>query len=171
VIYDPSDQEANRIAAAEGYTVIPGKSLSKAAWGAVRRAEAARPAGQVTPSPKPFSPEGKPLSMIPESAWTPAMRVTVEYARKFGLAVLGFTPRVSLTNDRSWQFAAAYGPGSGLILNLSRVHYGVPTDERLDDLLIHEFAHQFGSHLSAAYDAALSKLGAKAISEVRAGRL
>jgi hypothetical protein len=170
VIYDPSDTEANRIAAAKGYTVIPGKALSKAAWGAVRSAQAARPAGQVTPSPKPFSPDGKPLSTIPEDEWTTEMKAMVEYARRFGRAVLGFTPGIRLTEDRGWQFAAAYGPGDGLILNVSRIYAG-PGEEEMDDLLIHEYAHQFGSHLSAAYDAALSNLGAKAIREVRAGRL
>jgi hypothetical protein len=170
VIYDPSDQEANRIAAAKGYSVIPGSAFSKAAWGAVRRAQAARPAGQVTPSPKPFSPDGKPLSTIPESEWTTEMKAMVEYAARFGKAVLGFVPSIQLTKDRGWQFAAAYGPGNGLTLNVSRIYAGVG-EEELDDLLIHEFAHQFGSHLSASYDAALSRLGAKAISEVRAGRL
>ena len=171
VIYDPSDHEANRIAAAKGYTVIPGKAFSKDAWGAVRRAQAARPAGQVTPSPKPFSPDGKPLSTIPESEWTPTMRETVEYAKRFGRATLGYAPVVQLTRDPGWQFAAAYGPSSGLILNLSRVRSCEPRNEEFDDLLIHEFAHEFGSHLSHAYDAALSRLGAAAVKAVRERRL
>jgi hypothetical protein len=170
VIFDPSDTEANRIAASRGYTVIPGNSLSKAAWGNVRAAQAAKPAGQVTPSPRPFHPGAPPLKTIPEREWTDAMKVTVHYAQKFGKEVLGFAPMVTLANDSGWPFAAAYG-SRRLTLNLARVHYGVPGNEDFDDLLIHEFAHEFGSHLSSQYDKALSRLGAKAIQAARRGAL
>ena len=35
--------------------------------------------------------------------------------------------------------------------------------EKLNDILIHEFAHAFGGHLSAEFDEALSRLGAKMV--------
>jgi hypothetical protein len=171
VVYDPSDQEANRIAAAQGYTVIPGNALSKQAWANVRSAGAARPAGQVTPSPKPFHPDGKDLVTIPPEEWTDGMKALVAYAEQFAQATLGRKPRVTLANDPGWGYNAAYGRADGLILNLAGKRALVPETADLDDLLIHEYAHEYGSHLSHEYDRWLSKLGARAIQAVREGRL
>lgn len=171
VIFDPSDLEANRIATSKGYTVIPGNALSKGAWGNVRRAEAALPAGQVTPSPKAYEDGAPTLKIIPPSEWTDTMKLTADYARSFGKEVLGYSPRITLAVDCEWGFAATFGKAHGLTLNLARINYGVPKNEQFDDLLIHEFAHERGSHLSAEYDAALSRLGARAIKAVREGRL
>jgi hypothetical protein len=56
VIYDPTDPEANALAVTKGYTVIHGGMLNGDEWRNVKRAGAALPAGQVTPSPKPFQP-------------------------------------------------------------------------------------------------------------------
>lgn len=50
VSYDPSDPEANKLAAVQGYTVVPGGSFNKETWQNVRRTGAIKPAGQVTPS-------------------------------------------------------------------------------------------------------------------------
>ena len=70
VTYDPSDPEANLIAASEGYTVIAPASLSAAEWTNVRKHEGSLPAGRVTPSPKPFSPNGRPLELLErKDAW------------------------------------------------------------------------------------------------------
>jgi len=74
VVFDPSDQEANQRAAAAGFTVVHAAQLSAAEWRNIRAAEAMLPAGRVTPSPKPFSPEGDPLKVIAPEEWTPAMR-------------------------------------------------------------------------------------------------
>jgi hypothetical protein len=38
VIHDPNDPEANKIAAEQGYTVVPGGALPKAAWKQVKGA-------------------------------------------------------------------------------------------------------------------------------------
>jgi hypothetical protein len=66
VIHDPSDPEANALAVTKGYTLIHGGMLSAGEWGNVKRAGAALPAGQVTPSPKPYGPGGKPLKRVSE---------------------------------------------------------------------------------------------------------
>ena len=65
VISDPSDPEGTKRAMAEGYTVIPPGALSGAEWKNVKQYEAARPAGQVTPSPKPYSLTGEAINTIP----------------------------------------------------------------------------------------------------------
>lgn len=166
VIYDPSDPEANRIAASEGRAVIHGGTFSRKAWEHVRAAEAILPAGKVTPSPKPFEREGETLTEV-DTADYPEL---VAYMERFARAVLGFTPRIRFVRQADWPFRATYGIGSGLTWNLACAPTRVGTVE-VDDLLIHEYAHHFGSHLSQQYDHALSKLGAKAIAAVRAGDL
>lgn len=55
VMHDPSDPDANRLAALNGYTVVPGRSLGTGVGGNLRRFRKAGidlcpPAGQVTPS-------------------------------------------------------------------------------------------------------------------------
>ncbi len=55
VMFDPSDPDANRLAAVQGYTVVPGRSLGTGVGANLRRFRKAgidlcQPAGQVTPS-------------------------------------------------------------------------------------------------------------------------
>lgn len=169
VIHDPSDPEANRIAAADGYAVIHGGTFSRKAWEHVREAEALRPAGQVTPSAKPFERDGDDLNEITLQA-RPALAPLLTYMERFAQAVLGFVPRIRFVENHDWPFRATYGIGSGLTWNLASAALVVGSED-LDHLLIHEYAHQYGSHLSEQYDRALSKLGAKAIAAVRAGDL
>ena len=77
VVFDPSDQEANSRAAARGFTVVPGRALSRDAWEKIREAGAIEPAGRVFPTEKPrTSPDGKKIE-IPRSDWTRAERSTV----------------------------------------------------------------------------------------------
>ena len=75
VRYDPSDPEANKRSQAEGRPVVYGGNLTAAEWYNANRAGVLPAAGKVTPSPKPYSPDGDPLNMIPESEWTPGMQL------------------------------------------------------------------------------------------------
>lgn len=169
VIYDPSDPEGSKIAMSHGYTVIAPRSLSKKAWGAVKKFGAAQPAGQVTPSPKPFSddPNAPQLKTLPEEEWTEEMRTTVDYATKVGEFLLGQPIRVVIAKDRQWKFTAAFGDAGVLTLNLSVLgeswfkEYG-STD--MNALLIHEFAHGISSdHLSKSFHEATCRLGARLV--------
>ncbi len=99
VAYDPSDPEANAIAVTKGYTVVHGAQLSGAEWAAAKRVDAIQPAGQVTPSPKPFSPEGRPLKTIDPADWTPDMRRVVAYARVVAQKIMGCGLHVTITNE------------------------------------------------------------------------
>jgi hypothetical protein len=165
VSFDPSDQEANSLAASKGYTVVHGSQMSKNEWEAMRRAGAILPAGQVTPSPKPFSPEGEQVAFLGEADWTPAMRKVVSFARCVAPLLIGKTVRVRIANDRGWPFSATYGAGD-LIFNagaLGTEWFAGPTG-RICDLLIHELGHHFSSnHLSDDYYRGLTKLGGKLV--------
>ena len=163
VSYDPSDLEANSIAIVQGFTVVHGGQMSKQEWAAVRRVEAIQPAGQVTPSPKPFSPDGAPLNLIPRDEWTPDVRVVVEYMEKVGRILVDEAIHTEVTNDSKWPFRATYGPGQ-LTLNLATLGQAFFRGPLLNInwLLIHELGHHYsGNHLSAEYHDALCWMGAK----------
>lgn len=161
VVYDPSDIEANKIAQSQGRQVIYGNAFTADAWDNIRKSGAVLPAGQVTPSPKPFSPDGSPLETIPPDEWTPEMVRAVAYIKRAGNAVLKNEPEVILTADRRWQFAACYG-GGRLTLNVSRVDIG--SRQAVNTIVIHEFAHEWVSdHLSADFHEKCCEIGAQLI--------
>lgn len=168
VIADPTDAEGTMRAASDGYVVVQGGSLSKAEWENVRRFNLVKPAGQVTPSPKPFSPDGKPLIVLsPADEWTDDMIRVGEYAAQVGKVLLGLhvSLQVQIANELSWPFSATFD-GSLLIFNLGRLGHSFFEEGPgpvVDRLLIHEFGHSAGcgNHLSAEYHENLCKLGAK----------
>jgi len=168
VVYDPSDPEANKIAVSAGYNVVHGGHLSAGEWANVQRAQAILPAGRVTPSPKPFSSDGKPLKLMPQGEWPTAVRDVVSYVRRIGHEVLGRAIRVEVANDFGWPFAAAYGDGS-LILNYGRLGAAWFEDgvcERVNELLIHEFGHEFSlDHLSSEFHDGLCRVGARLVKQ------
>ncbi|MEX2140969.1 MAG: hypothetical protein WD894_17020 [Pirellulales bacterium] len=162
VAYDPSDPEANKISTAEGRQIVYGGNLTAAEWENARRAGALPPAGQVTPSPKPFHPDGTPLN--PVRQWTDGMFRVADFILRAHEELIGKPIDVTFVNDRDWKFNATYGR-SGFILNLhclGRDFFEQGISERVIDLVIHEFGHAHSSdHLSRAYNDALTMLGAK----------
>ena len=118
VTFDLSDPEANKLSVAEGRPVVYGGTLSAAEWENVRRAGVLPAAGTVTPSPKPYSPDGDPLDVIPESEWTPGMRRVADYADDMGLDFWAARLMSPLPASR-WPYGATYGKGR-LVFNLSR---------------------------------------------------
>jgi hypothetical protein len=159
VIYDPTDPEANALAASRGFTVVHGGSLNKAEWEAVRRVGAILPAGKVTPSPKPFHPEGNPLRL--QKVLTPAMDWFVGYARRLAQELMCVDVKVTLACDPSWHFMGAYGPGS-LTVNVAKVGKAWFSGSlaSINEFLIHEYGHHYsGNHLSEEYHDALCRLG------------
>lgn len=164
VTYDPSDVEANSIAVAKGYTVVHGSQLSADEWARVRESNAMLPAGQVTPSPKPFTPGGRELRTMDRDDWSTAMADWAAFAEDLALSVAGATLRVVIADDRGWAFNGCIGGG---ILHVNRAKVGdgffeTPRGERSLRFLIHEFGHTVASnHLSDAYHEALCTIGAK----------
>lgn len=164
VAYDPSDPEANKIAASKGYTIIPARAFSKEEWVNVRNAEIVKPAGQVTPSAKVLaSPDGQPP--IPTSEWTDDMSTVCRYAQNFARLTIGRKIAVRYTNLSQVSHVAWYGSGE-LTFNLGRLGKKWPTNVKqveLDELLIHELGHEYSSdHLSHEYYDALCRIGAQA---------
>jgi hypothetical protein len=158
------DMEANKLAVSQGYTVIHGGHMSGDEWENVRRAGVLPPAGQVTPSPKPYGPNGKRLTYIPRDEWSEAMRVVADYFGRIARVLIGSGIKVDIVNETSWPFAATYG-NCHLVLNLGRLGhawFAAGIADPVNELLIHELGHHFsGDHLSSAYHDALCRLGAK----------
>lgn len=168
VSYDPSDPEANKLAMSRGYTVVTGGALSKGQWNNIREAEAMLPAGQVTPSPKPYG-DGPLLKLIPIEKWSEQMKRVATFASQLAYRLMDKKIRIDITNDPGLKFSATYGPGGPLVL--SKRYLGnnffdsFPHNrEVVVSLLIHEFSHEYSrDHLSSQYHQALCDLGAKAV--------
>ena len=164
VVNDPSDPESNKRAMAAGYTVIPARAFNAQQWQNIREAGAARPAGQVTPSPKPFHADGTPLNIVPGDQWP---NHAIEMAGRLAdLASELVDGKVSIriTNDKEWPFNAACGPDRVLYINLYRFGWSwfESIGQRQLELLIHELAHiRVSDHLSDGYAHELCRLGAK----------
>jgi hypothetical protein len=159
VSYDPSDREASDGAITKGYNVLHGGVLSAGQWENARRSGAIKPAGQVMPTPKPYSddPGAPPVEILPRSEYTQDMEFVHCFAERLGRVLLGFAPSVRIV--RAPNFRACYGRGQ-LDLSLQRLGrawFQRPIGE-IVELLIHEFAHKVEpNHLSGEYHSALSR--------------
>ena len=168
VSFDMSDREANNKAVAEGYTLVHGSMLSKAAWSNIREAEAITPAGRVFPT------HGDNFIMTEPSDETERMKELREYAQTLAQLLLNCdikvqfckqaTREVASWGDRTLSFNAR---------NLGTSWFNIHNNrEAIDDLIIHEFGHHYAAnHLSEEYNDALSRLAAKAMQLGREGRL
>ena len=164
VSYDPPDLEANSRAVAKGYTVVHGGMMNATEWSNAKAASAILPAGQVTPSPKPYDPNGDPLNLVPPEKWTKGMANIAAYAEALGPLLIKRKVTVRIASDIAWPFAATYGQGS-LTFNLGRLGHDWfkrgPTIA-VNHLIIHEFGHNAESnHLDENFHEALCELGAK----------
>ncbi|WP_456749086.1 hypothetical protein [Bradyrhizobium sp. USDA 4341] len=161
VAYDPSDREANDIAASRGYRVIHGGTFTGAQWENVRASGAAKPAGQVTPSPKPFDPNGEPAKRVER---TPAMEAFAGFCQAFAQATIGHEIEIEFL---AWFNAtAAYGRRrmSFNVGNLGPEWFEGALRVEQIDLVIHELGHEYAAnHFSREYNDALTKLGAQAV--------
>ena len=164
---DPRDPESVSTAVSHGHAVLRGGEYTAEQWENIRRAGTAPATSTLFPTPKPYSdnPNATPARFVPEDEWTPAMRGMAEYAADCGWKLLRRAIRVHFEKGRmtsSW--AANYSPGE-LIFNYDRLGKQWFEDglrEGVNDLLIHEYGHQYGSdHLSHTYHEAVTMLGAK----------
>lgn len=165
VTFDPSDREANNIATAKGFTVISGGAFTAEAWEKIREAEVALPAGQVTPSPKPFHPGGEPLKMVEPKDCTPGMVAYAALVVELAYQLERLKVSVCFTHDKSWKFSAAYGKtgdnAGTMTVNAGLLGPGWFTSANLSEqlrLFTHEIGHHFGHHLEERYHAALCRI-------------
>lgn len=163
--YDPTDAEANKAVQADGGTIVTSRMLKKEQWRKVREAEAIQPAGKIKPTAKPYSLDrnAPPADVIAPEHWTDAMRNIVNYATFLAKELMDVAVTVTVVRTTN-NFAACYGQGR-LDLNLFRLGhrwFEQGATEAVDELLIHEFGHQYsGDHLSSVYHDALCRLGAR----------
>lgn len=164
VRYDPSDHEANKIAASQGYTVVHGGTFGGAEWDRIGETDRLPRAGAVTPSPRlVFVAGGTPPLSVDE--WTPGMRRVAAYAKRLAVVLLGKEIAVMVHRlPFGEQILAAYSPGR-LTFNLTKLghnFFNEPDQAQIDALLIHEFAHDHcDDHFSHRFLDAACDLGAK----------
>ncbi len=166
-VYDPSDPEANNRLVSQGYTLIHGGSLSKEAWGNVRRYGSARASGQIAPTPKPYSqdPNASPVDRVDPSKYTQGMKDVVALIERLGDELLDVPVSVTIVNTSNG-FSACFG-GGDFDLNLRRLGHKWFNNWRDNianvlDLIIHEFGHHYSdNHLSEEYHDALTSLGGR----------
>jgi hypothetical protein len=148
---------------AAGYTVLAGGVFGGVAWAKIREAAAAVPAGKLFPTPKPYSPDGKPLVYIPREDWQPREVAAIGAMAAIAMALVGHQVLVRLVDDQGWGFRATYGPGD-LVLNRAKIgpaNLRTPLNVEILDLLLHELGHEkSGDHLSEDYYRALTHYGA-----------
>lgn len=162
VSYDPSDPEANKKAMAEGYTVVYGGALSKMEWSNAREAGAIRPAGQVTPS-RYHEPEHE---RAPVARTADIMEVEA-YIHRIAPGLLGHDVRVRIVDKPDWGALASYGRAE-LTLNAGALGSDFFSDrtweglQRLNELLLHEFAHEYAAdHFTTKFFESMGLLGAR----------
>jgi hypothetical protein len=161
VSFDVSDREANDRATAAGYVVLHGSTFNKEQWKKIRETGVVRPAGQVTPTPKPFSNEGDPAEY---AEMTREMHAFSRFVQAFARETIG--QAISVEFLKSFNAVAAYG-GRRMSFNvghLKKEWFEGPIRQEQIDLVIHELGHEFeGNHLSKSYNDALTLIGAKAV--------
>jgi hypothetical protein len=173
-IADPSDREAENRLKADGYTIIPANTFSKAAWANIKSSGAATAAGMIRPTPKLYGndPNAPVRKLLDPKRITPALRLVEEYAVLIARRVVGCDLTVTWVNDLACKFVACYGPRCGqrqgaLDFNVARLGYGwferpPALTWEIESLLIHEFGHHASdNHLSDEYFDGLTEFGAK----------
>lgn len=181
VISDPTDREANHKAASEGYTVVPGGALPRAAWANVRGSGALLPAGQVTPGDAILATReaGEANRMNPDHYPQPVADL-VAFTKALGERLLSAILSKSVTvdvvvyNEPQGHALATYtiasdGPSGTFSFNYGRLGYkwfeGGVRRESID-LVIHELGHHLAggdSHLDSRYYHGLTKLAGEAV--------
>lgn len=164
VTLDPRNPESNAKAFQEGFTVIGGGAHTKEQWANIRRA-GAQSASTLFPVANPYDPNGDPTLQIPESDWSPGMQNMASYSKALAKHVLGKDIHVRFEKRVDAIDVANYGR-QNLCFNVGRLGFkwfdqGI--NVAVNDLLIHELAHEYGQHLTKEFDDGLSLIGAKMV--------
>jgi hypothetical protein len=164
VAYDPSDPEANGRAACQGYTVVHGGSLSSGEWQNARASELLPAAGKVLPTPKVYSPDGRPEKVIYVDEWTTDMGRYARRARAVARTIFGENVEVAFVSEPTIRWGANYG-GRRLCVNVGRLGHAFfdrGNEKSQLSLMIHEYGHEYESnHLSSDYHEAICSIGSK----------
>ncbi len=167
VVYDPSDPQAHKEAAAAGLPVVGPRTLSGRQWAVVRAKdpELLRPAGQVTPSRA-----REELTDADTETYEPtaAMQRILDYAVVVARNALGVEITARCTNRPQSNAAATYSPDRRVMsFNVGRLGknwFENPDPESVDALLVHELGHEVydvADHLDRHYYDGLCVVAAK----------
>jgi hypothetical protein len=175
-IQDPSDLEAENRLKGQGGVQMPGRMFPKDVWATIREVGAAKPAGVISPSPKPYSddPNAPVVKRWPDEKVTEGM----ERYRAFVDLVAERTLGVRIADwrwvDSNNHFSMCCGPLTKTPDASISYHVNVPalgvawfdrfpmSSPEIVDLTIHELGHHDGAlHLTDQYYDNLTKIGAK----------
>jgi len=149
--FDPKDQEANiRWQAQFDGTIVHGRNLTKEQWENIKEFELLKPAGKLSPTPKPWSddPDAKPADFVDPADWTDGMKNIAGYIEYLAKEALGINKMI-VRFAKQMGTSACYGrrgPSSGIMeFNMSSLGYDWfdSVTVEVDSLIIHEFAHHF----------------------------
>lgn len=161
---DPSDVEANKQLMDEGFTIIPGRALSKAQWDNVRTNGLVQPAGQIRPSGIKYSPDGRPENVVDPSKYTDGQRGIIEYTKDLSEKLLGRRVEARIVSEITRPHDAWFGNGC-LTFNLGRLSkawFEEGIRPKQNELILHEFAHdKVSDHLTRDFSDEVGRLGAK----------
>ena len=153
VIGNPFEREADKNAIDHGVNVIPGGAFDKSQWTAIRGASAA------VSSSSGYSLRASGTVSDPVKATGPRAEAIRDYCGTVIRHLLGKKLTVEVYNDRRL-ITGSHGGGT-IMVNLHQAP-ATNLDLWIDDLLIHECAHEFsGDHLTMRYIDACTRLGAK----------
>jgi hypothetical protein len=164
-VFDPSDTEANKRLVSEGYTLITGGAEPKGFFENNRKHDIVPAAGVLSPSPKPYSENGRPERVIQPDDWTERMHRMAEFWQGMAGFLIGRNIRVRYVKEPQVSWTANYGDAT-VTINLGRLGMKWPglskKDPKVLRLMIHELAHErSGDHLSSQYHDGLTELGVK----------
>lgn len=166
-VFDPSDREANKQLLNEGYTVIPGGTLSKAQWENVRTHGLAQPAGQIRPSGTAHKEGGREENVIDPEKYTAGQKNVEALATALAWRLIRKLVVVRIVNEAiALPHAAWYGDGV-LTFNLGRLGkawFEGPLGARHLELILHELAHDtVRDHLTLEFADEVGRLGARLV--------
>lgn len=175
-IQDPSDPEAENRLKGKGGVQMPGRMFPKDVWATIREVGAAKPAGVISPSPKPYSddPNAPVAKRWPQEKVTEAMERYKAFVELAADLVLGLTIVDWQWIDSTNSFFMCCGPMKGTSGTSISYHVNVPalsttwfdrcpmSCPEMVDLTIHELGHYDGAaHLTDQYYDNLTKIGGK----------
>lgn len=182
VAADPSNPEANNEAAAHGYTVIPSRGLTTGQRDNLKRAGTLMTSSTAFPTAGKGvysnDPNAEPVTVIPYEKWSHGMKRIHDYVNGLGHKLMGISVNVLFVHADKFgggkRWSACYGRGH---VKQGEFHFNIfvlgykwfdnGVTEAVDQLIIHEFGHQYESnHLSEEYYDALCMLGARLKAEV-----
>ena len=166
VVHDPNHPESSAVAAAKGFTVIYGGNESRSTWQNIRTHQPVTSAGIKfdTTNTVSFDPNGQDVS-LPEDQWTDGMKSLVQFCIATHEEIFGEVLSVQYFKDPRG-YLACYSRNS-LTFNYRSIGKKKCSKwknhlEYFVDLIIHEFAHRYGSsHFSEDYWRGTTKVGAK----------